>query len=62
VDDNTIPGWATGPDGFENDTQRRAVEHQRDIDADDMIAAYCLGDLHTLANTVEAFQQSHRLL
>ena len=62
MDEESIPPWATGPDCFESDAQRRDVEMDRAGEADRLIHAYCLGDLHTLANAVEKFQQSHRLL
>jgi hypothetical protein len=62
MDERAIPGWVTGPDCSENAQQRKDVEWQRQIDADDTIDAYALGNLHTLANSIEEFQAHHRLL
>jgi hypothetical protein len=62
MDEKNIPAWAIGPDCFESDEQRRDVERNRGREADNLINAYCLGDLHVLANALERFQQDHRLL
>jgi hypothetical protein len=62
VDDDATPSWATGPDCFESEAHRKDVESERWHAADETVSAYELGNLHTLANSIEEFQAHHRLL
>ena len=62
MDADSTPGWATGPDCFENEAQRRAFEDRRTMPIVELHEAYYYGELHLLALAIRDFRESSKIL
>ncbi|BCA56679.1 hypothetical protein W02_38190 [Nitrospira sp. KM1] len=61
MEDDCIPPYATGPDCFENDEQRREAKVNQWCAWEGTMPAYELGSLHMLAHAIERFRAAHPL-
>ncbi|BCA55323.1 hypothetical protein W02_24630 [Nitrospira sp. KM1] len=62
MDADSTPGWATGPDCFENEEQQRAAEDRRTRPIEELRQAYYYGELHLLAHAIRDFRRAYKML